>query len=214
LAESSPTENPAGARRRPLPWLLLAAVVAGGGFLFLRLTAPVLVFHNRLVEPVRLVVNERAERLVAPGGTVEVRVERGKTLVAGWALQQPAGPDGRPLGEPIQGSFVLRGPSGRLERAAEARQGGSDYFAPLVSNASGVPLRIRVNAGLAGARDCVCNVVPGAQRARIGYYRLYANSTVEARDASGRRATFRDVGPQVRAASGALGLRFGPADLR
>jgi hypothetical protein len=188
--------------------------VVGGGFLFLRLTAPVLVFHNRLVEPVRLVVNERAERVVAPGGTVEVRVERGKTLVAGWALQQPAGPDGRPLGEPIQGSFVLRGPSGRLERAAEARQGGSDYFAPLVSNASGVPLRIRVNAGLAGARDCVCNVVPGAQRARIGYYRLYANSTVEARDASGRRATFRDVGPQVRAASGALGLRFGPADLR
>ena len=41
--------------------------------------------------------------------------------------------------------------------------------------------RVMVNAGLEGAVDCAARSGPGARRVFIGYYRLYRNSTVEAR---------------------------------
>jgi hypothetical protein len=60
--------------------------------------------------------------------------------------------------------------------------------------------------------DCGCAVRPGARRVFVGYYRLYQNSTVRARDSAGRTATFRDLGPQVTSRDGALGLRFETKD--
>ena len=56
--------------------------------------------------------------------------------------------------------------------------------------------------------------VPGGRRVFIGYYRLYQNSTVRARGMAGATATFRDLGRQVTAADGAVGLRFEDRDLR
>jgi hypothetical protein len=52
----------------------------------------------------------------------------------------------------------------------------------------------------------------------IGYYRLFQNSTVQARGmvrgtAEGS-AVFRDLGPQVTAPDGSVGLRFEDKDLR
>ena len=88
------------------------------------------------------------------------------------------------------------------------------WFAPLITNATGMPLRIVVNAGLQGAYDCACQVPPGAVRMPIGYYRLYGNSTVEARDASGRVARFDNVAGGVEAPGNGVGLRFNPGDLR
>ena len=98
--------------------------------------------------------------------------------------------------------------------ASGTREGGSAYFAPLVTNASEEMLRIRVNAGLEGGVDCGCAIRPGAKRVFVGYYRLYRNSTVQARDSTGRTATFREVGPQVTAADGTVGLRFETKDFR
>jgi hypothetical protein len=71
-----------------------------------------------------------------------------------------------------------------------------------------------VNAGLEGSVDCRCAVRPGARRVFIGYYRVYSNSTVRATDPAGRSATFRDLGPNVTAADGVLGLRFESKDFR
>jgi hypothetical protein len=62
--------------------------------------------------------------------------------------------------------------------------------------------------------DCGCAVRPGARRVFVGYYRLYQNSTVRARDSTGRTATFRDLGPQVTSRDGAVGLRFETKDFR
>jgi hypothetical protein len=72
---------------------------------------------------------------------------------------------------------------------------------------------VTVNAGLVSALDCGCAVRPGAKRAFIGYYRLYQNSTVQARGPAGA-ATFRDLGLQVSDPEGAVGLRFEDKDLR
>ena len=74
---------------------------------------------------------------------------------------------------------------------------------------------ITVNAGLAGSMRCGCTVPPGAVRMAIGYYPLFENSTVRAEtDAGGRAAMFKNLGPQVEAVRGTVGLLFREDDLR
>ena len=41
-----------------------------------------------------------------------------------------------PMGEPIGGSIVLRGPSGTVADSADTVDGEADYFAPLITNAT------------------------------------------------------------------------------
>jgi hypothetical protein len=171
------------------------------------------VIHNSLVEPVKIIAGGQ-ELQVAEGGSAEIKLKRGDRLFAQWYLVQPLGPGGKPLGELIQGTLQQEKPRGRVELEITARTGSGDYFAPLVSNSTDRSLRIIVNAGLQGAIDCDCGVPAGGTRTRIGYYRLYQNSTVQAVDGQGRRATFRDVGPQVRDAGGGVGLRFNSGDFR
>jgi hypothetical protein len=118
------------------------------------------------------------------------------------------------MGEEVRGSAVIREKRGLIRRSATIRESGSAYFAPLITNASQELLRITTNAGLEGAVDCGCAIRPGASRVFVGYYRLYQNSTVQARDSTGRTATFRDLGPRVTAADGTVGLRFESKDFR
>jgi hypothetical protein len=84
----------------------------------------------------------------------------------------------------------------------------------LITNASDEMLRVAVNAGLEGALDCGCAVRPGTRRVFIGYYRLYQNSTVQAKASLGRIALFRDLGTSVVSEDGTVGLRFESKDLR
>jgi hypothetical protein len=168
-------------------------------------------FTNQLAAPVRLVLGGEP-RTLAPGETVALAVPRGGSAVAEWELVRPLSADGKPMGEEIRGAIVPRD-RGTVADSAWVRQDGSDYFAPLVTNASSGLLRVTVNAGLQGARDCECAVRPGATRVFLGYYRLYQNSTVRARSPSGAEATFRDLGPQVRTRDGTVGLRFEDKDL-
>jgi hypothetical protein len=208
-----PAPPSAGTGRRIsclLVLLLLVAGTAGAGVWLLN--RPRLRFSNRLAAPVRLVLGEDA-RTVAPGQTAVLTVPRGTTLVAEWSLVRPISADGQPMGEPIEGSLVLRGPRGTVSDSADTVDGSTNYFAPLITNGTGEPLRVTVNAGLAGALDCGCAVRPGSRRVFIGYYRLYGNSTVEARGSAGV-AVFRDLGAQVTSRNGTVGLRFAPGDLR
>lgn len=190
--------------------LLLALAATGAVYLFIGRNR--LRFTNRLAAPVTVAVAGRADT-VPPGGTAELTVPRSGTSVMEWAMIRPLSADDRPMGEEVRGAVVLRG-RGTIADSAWVRQGDADYFAPLITNASDSLLRITVNAGLQGALDCGCAVRPGATRVFIGYYRLYANSTVGARTRSGAQATFRDLGPQVTRSDGTVGLRFEGKDLR
>jgi hypothetical protein len=190
--------------------LVLALAAAGGAWLLLGRGG--LRFTNRLAAPVAVSLGARTDT-VAAGATVTLAAPRGGTAVAEWALIRPLSADDRPMGEEIRGAVVLRG-RGTVADSAWVGHGDADYFAPLITNAAEGLLRITVNAGLQGALDCGCAVRPGASRVFIGYYRLYANSTVRARGPSGTQATFRDLGPQVTRPDGTVGLRFEQRDLR
>ena len=203
-------------RRQPSPgplllFLLLVAAALGGLYL---LSRPRLEFSNQLAGPVRLAVDGAPPRMVPPGSSLRVAAPWGRTLVATWELDRPLSADGRPMGEELRGSIVERGTWGTVRRGAMARGPDGNYFAPLITNAGEDQLRVTVNAGLEGALDCGCAVRPGARRVFLGYYRLYQNSTVEAKASSGRVARFRDLGPSVVAPDGTVGLRFEGRDLR
>jgi len=199
--------------RAPLLVLLLLIVLAAAFAGYYLVTQPRLDFTNRLAAPVRLAIDSR-ELVVIPGAqSRRLTVSRGKTLVAMWEMVRPLSADGRPMGEEVRGSVVEPNVSGTLHRSAGPRGTEGDYFAPLITNATNDLLRVTVNAGLEGAVDCGCAVRPNARRVFIGYYRLYRNSTVRARAPDGRAATFRDLGPNVVAPDGALGLRFESRDL-
>lgn len=189
--------------------LALALLATGAAYLLLNRTR--LRFLNRLAAPVHLAFDGRVDTL-APGETVERSARGRRAAVAEWALVRPLSADDTPMGEEMRGAVLVRG-GATVTDSAWVRQGEADYFAPLITNASNSLLRVTVNAGLEGALDCGCAVRPGATRVFIGYYRLYANSTVRARAPAGE-ATFRDLGPQVTSRSGTVGLRFEEKDLR
>ena len=194
-----------------LPWIavavVLAALAVGAGALFLM--QPQLTFENRLADVVAVRVAGE-ERRILPGGSFTLKLERGRRLDLSWQLVPR-------LGVALADTVAITQPRGRVRISATARptHGASNYFAPLITNETGTPLTITVNAGLAGALPCGCTVPPGAVRMAIGYYPLFANSTVRAEEVgSARTATFKDLGPQVDAASGRVGLLFRTADLR
>ncbi len=195
-------------------WVALGAVgVVGAAVAYVVLTRPVLIFQNRLLEPVRIMAAAR-ERVVEPSGTLRVPLRRRMTLAAEWRMLRPTSPRGTAMGVELRGMLALERPRGRVERVAEARGPDGAYFAPLITNNTGRPITVTVNAGLAGALSCNCIIPPGTTRARIGYYPLYLNSTVQAQDAQGHTATFTGLGVQVDTTSGVVALRFGPTDLK
>jgi hypothetical protein len=189
----------------PLAALLLIGAFGAAAWFAAR---PTFAFTNTLVGPVRVVVNGSAGK-VAPGETAKARVARDR-VVAEWELIRPLSADSQPMGDVVKGSWVISRPRGTVAVEARPRVETGDYFAPLVTNDTPGLLRVTVNAGLDGARDCGCAVRPGAKRVFIGYYRLYRNSTVQATAPDGSIATFRDLGEQAERRGWTVGLRFSP----
>ena len=202
-------------RPRRIGWVVLAIVLPvlalGAGALYFR--QPQLVFENRLAGQVAVQVAGEERRLL-PGGSLTLKVQRDRPIALNWRFVRPEG-DAGAMGVPLGDTLTITRPSGRVRVNATARPKIGNFFAPLITNETGQPLTITVNAGLAGAISCHCTVPPGAVRMEIGYYPLFANSTVRA-EAVGtpRTATFKDLGPQVDAASGRVGLLFRAVDLR
>lgn len=218
MTASTPEPTLSRRRQRPPrlgPALLAAVLLIGaalaGWYTFIRRT---LVFTNQLAAPIWITVGQASPVTLAAGQTVRLPVPGSSTQVVQWNLARPLSADERPMGEEFRGSVVVRQPRGAVHQSASARGTDADYFAPLITNAGDGLLRVVVNAGLEGAVDCNCAVRPGARRVFIGYYRLYRNSTVQAKDPAGRSATFRDLGPSVTTADGVVGLRFDSKDLR
>ncbi len=211
-----PDARPVARRRaRPplLPWLVLIAAVGAAAAGWLILSRPRLTITNALVLPVAVHVANLGDWTIAPGEQIRQRVGRRDSVAVRWQVVAPTAGTSA-VGERLAGasSVSLRGGDAGVDIVAVV--GDTAWFAPLITNAGSAPLRIVVNAGLATARDCGCAVPAGARRMPIGYYRLYANSTVQAQGAARRAATFRGFGPGVDRRSGAVGLRFGPGDLR
>jgi hypothetical protein len=204
-------------RRRPsraVPLLAATFVVVAALITWYLLRRPRLAFTNELAAPIWLAVGQGGPVSLAPGATQTLSLPRSGSVVVQWNLARPLSADERPMGEELRGSLVIREPSGTIHQRAAARAPGVEYFAPLITNAGPDLLRVTVNAGLEGAVDCGCAIRPGATRVFIGYYRLYQNSTVRARDPAGRTAIFRDLGPQVTNRWGTVGLRFESKDFR
>jgi Protein kinase domain/zinc-ribbon domain len=195
---------------RPGRWLavvlVLVPLAALGGWYFLG-GSPVLVVENSLVEPIRLVVEGKTLE-IAPGAQLEAPVKHAGPMVAHWYLVRPTGPGNLPLGVEVQGSITEQSPRGLMSHTVDAGATEVPVFAPLITNATTEPLGVIVNAGLVNAIPCNCRVSPGAVRARIGYYPLFKNSTVQATTPVGTVATFRDLGDAVDRALGTVGLRF------
>jgi predicted Ser/Thr protein kinase len=185
---------------------LLLALGAGGYFY---LNVPVR-FENRLVLPVKLQWDGREVATVQPGGFFMQRISRGSDATLQWFVALPSGPL---LGEGVQGTIpVLDARATTVSAIAEGRE--TPVFAPLITNLTGVPVRVIVNPGTAAATDCKCLVPNGSTRMKIGYYRLYPNSSVRITAADGRTALFPGVAASVAAGSGSVGLRFEGKDLR
>ncbi len=210
-APAPATPPPSVGRRWRLPLLLLLVLGGAAAAWFFLRGSPVLAIENRLVEPIRLVVENRTVE-VGAGASSEIPVGRKGPMVVQWYLVRPVGPGNNPLGVEVQGSFTEATPGGRMSHLIDAGSSETAVFAPLITNSTAEPLGVIVNAGLVNAMPCNCRVNPGATRARIGYYPLFKNSTVQASSPVGTVATFRDLGPSVDRESGAVGLRFEAKD--
>ena len=118
------------------------------------------------------------------------------------------------MGIDVQGTIAEERPRGRLERVIDSGSGASPVFAPLVTNAGKGAIGVIINAGLDGAQDCYCPILPGTTRAHVGYWPLFLNSTVQGYSMAGTRATFQNLGSEVDRATGSVGLRFEDKDFR
>ena len=215
--DNAPELPVARGRRRPNRRVPLVATVTlfflavlVGSYLWLH---PKLEFSNTLAAPIWLTVGQGRPVMLAAGETRTFSMPRGSAVVLQWNLARPLSANERPMGEEVRGSAVVRASRGTVAQRASARAPGAAYFAPLITNATDHLLRITANAGLESAVSCGCAIRPGGRRVFIGYYHLYQNSTVAAKDSTGRAATFRDLGPKVVAADGTIGLRFESKDL-
>jgi hypothetical protein len=212
-AKTSAKTSPRAARSPDTP-RRMGVMIAGIMLTMLALSAaallfrsPTLVFENRLGGMVVVQVAGE-ERRILPGGSFTLKPARGQRLRLSWRLD-------RQTGAVFGDSVTFERPAALMRVRATASPKGGNYFAPLITNQTGKTLSITVNAGLAGAMSCSCTVPPGAVRMEIGYYPLFANSTVRAEEVgAARTATFKDLGPQVDAVSGRVGLLFSLTDLR
>lgn len=191
---------------------LIGAATAIGVLLFARSAS--LVVTNRTGALITLIGPLGDSLAVASDSQLVVPLPRVGFARVVWRAGPWRDARGRAFGVEASGEFTIRGGRGRVERTIGLGDARIPMFAPLITNATGEPLRIVVNDGLRDRVDCACQVPPDAVRIPIGFYPLFANSTVRATAGAGRSALFRDLGREVEPVSGLVSLRFQASDLR
>ena len=170
-------------RWREMGWWAFAAVVIGGvGFWYASrqgyIGRSVVWALNSMVEPIEILRHGVPVDTVAPGELVRLRVSRRAAAAPGWRVIRPGKP---PLGEPMEGAMpALQQSAGRRVWSITPEAAGQRFFAPLITNTTPSDITVEINAGTAAAVRCNCIVPRGAVRVHIGYYRLFANSTLAA----------------------------------
>ncbi|HET9385899.1 MAG TPA: serine/threonine-protein kinase [Gemmatimonadales bacterium] len=198
-----PVGRSAGRRRILLVAGVILAVLGLGASAFF-LLEPKPTFENALADTVTVQAGQVTWR-IPPGE--KISLEPGSIT---WRVVRPRA-GSRELGLPLGQMLTVR----RGTVRATPQPGTQAYFEPLITNETGRPITITVNAGLAGAVACNCTVPAGAVRMPIGFYLLFQNSTVRAEDpGTGATATFRDLGLQVDRTRGTVALKFRAGDLR
>jgi hypothetical protein len=166
--------------------------------------------ENALVESVEIVRNGVPSDTIAPGKTLRVWIPRRAGTPISWQVLRPGNP---PLGEPMGGPLPeADNKLGRRVSQVTALVEGQRYFAPLVTNTTASDITLEVNPGTAVAARCGCLVPRGAARAHVGYYRLYANSTVAAYNVAhpytGPHSDRADFAGAVPSTSGVIELTY------
>lgn len=205
------TKEAVGRRGTSLRMLLVLLVLAIGAVLWFASRRAEVHVLNQLAFPVRMTIG--SDTLVLAADSSMARTVGGPVMVR-WEMIRPTTRSGAPVGSALNGAARLGPSDGDDALVLRPRNGNTAFFAPLITNATGVPLTVTVNYGLAGAMPCPCEVPAGAVRMPVGYYALFANSTVRVEDRSGRSATFPDLGSHVNPIDGSVGLRFEAGDLR
>jgi serine/threonine-protein kinase len=190
-----------------------AGIAAALAFGLLRPAAPTTIqVRNALVHPVTLALADGSERRLEPGDSLRLAWSSTEPFDASWQLVRPLSRNGQPMGEALSGSLREERPRGAVRRSIDAAALGGEFFAPRVTNASGVPLRLAVeHAG--GELLCNCNVPAGAADEPMGYYRLAKRTIIRLRDARDREVPYDLRDPIRERLSGAVAMRVEPTHL-
>jgi len=208
-------ERPRRIPWREMGWWAFAAVLIGGlglwygtrqGFI----GGSIVWAQNTLVEPVEILQNGAPVDTVVPAAKARLEISPRRSTELRWRLLRPGNP---PLGEAMGGTMPVLGQGiGRRVWHIGPEVAGQRFFAPLINNTTPSDITVEVNPGTAAAVRCNCVVPRGAVRAHIGYYRLYANSTVAAYNAAhpyvGPHSDRDDFASQVARSSGAIVLTY------
>ncbi|MEO8295735.1 MAG: serine/threonine-protein kinase, partial [Gemmatimonadota bacterium] len=204
---SGDTEREGSIIRGIVRWVILLVAVAAAGAWFTRVK-PTLAVRNDLVLPV-LVRWGDYDSLLSPGAVFTIPMDTSGKFFAQWSLARPRLTDSTPeLGADYRNNILIDGMS--LTQALKRRvsvdidswaSGPDRYFAPLITNRTGQPIRVTVNPG-SRASGCQCWVGPG-ERVPIGYYVLPDTATVRVSTAN-HFAIYRDLERLVDPISGAV----------
>ncbi|HEX5819417.1 MAG TPA: serine/threonine-protein kinase [Gemmatimonadales bacterium] len=188
----------------------IAAALAIG---FLRPAPPTTVHvRNALVHPVELTLADGSARRLAPGDSLELAWGAEGAFEARWTMVRPTSRTGRPMGEALAGVLREERPRGAVRYRLDAKALDGEYFAPRVTNTSGVPLRFAVELP-DGARLCDCDVPAQASDEPMGYYRLAPRTVVRLHDRQEREVRYDLRDPIREPLSGVVAVRVEPGHL-
>ncbi len=200
--------------RRLLPWaaaVVLAAGLAGAAAAIFPLPEAALVVENRLTEAVVLTLGDTG-LTIAAGASARLPVARGRPLEAHWAMVKPTSPEGRPLGGPVEGTFLVDRARGEIRRVVDAGELGEGWLAPLVTNRTGRTLAPRVVSD-GDTLECEC-VVPPGETLHLGYYRAAGATAVLLSDSAGWSARVGALEAVRDSVTGVASVRVDSATLR